>query len=101
MEITKNHKRLQETTISQQNLESEIHEQMHRKSSKKKQKIWTQQLQALILKCFEIFQLTKLKADGVTEKFYEWVRELLTHTHLNLFKNSRVEGKPTNRGGHP
>ena len=48
MEITKNHKRLQKTTISQQNLESEIHGQMHRKSSKKKQKIWAQQLQALI-----------------------------------------------------
>lgn len=61
MEITKNHKRLQETTISQQNLESEIHEQMHRKSSKKKQKIWTQQLQALILKCDENFPVNKIK----------------------------------------
>ena len=49
----------------------------------------------------KIFQLTKLKADGVTKKFYEPVRELLTHTHLNLFQNSRVEGKPTNRGRHP
>ena len=39
MEITKNHKRLQETTISQQNLESEIHGQIHTKSSKKKQKV--------------------------------------------------------------
>ena len=43
----------------------------------------------------KIFQLTKLKADGVTEKFYEPVRELLTRTHLNLLQNSRVEGKPT------
>ena len=49
----------------------------------------------------KIFQLTKLKADGATEKFYEPVRELLTCTHLNLLQSYRVEGKPTNTGRHP
>ena len=39
MEITRNQNRLQQTTISKYNLESEFHGQMLRKSSKKKQKI--------------------------------------------------------------
>ena len=41
----------------------------------------------------KIFQLTNLKPNGFTWKFYEPVREQLAHALLKLFQNSRVKGK--------
>ena len=39
-------------------------------------------------------QLTNLKPDGFTWKYYEPVRELLAHALLKHFQNSRVGGNP-------